>query len=128
MMFSGKSKNKQWNRKKISSSGASCDGVAIGLYRALVAIFASPSSCIKIYGYGFDNMVSTKIHSLDHSANCDNKIQVSERIEKSILIYADVQSEIKPIFCMFEAAYTVPALKKATYITMSFFSQKIQDY
>ena len=58
-------------------------------------------------------MVSTKIHSLDHSANCDNKIQVSETIEKSILIYAVVQSEIKPKFCMYEAAYTVSALKKS---------------
>ena len=83
------------------------------MYLALLAIFASPSLCIKLYGYDFDNIVSTKKHSLDHSKNCDNKIRVSKTIEEGSLIYAEVQPEIKLRFCMYEAAYTVSALKKS---------------
>ena len=83
------------------------------MYLALLAIFASPSFCIKLYGYDFDNIVSTKIFSLDHSINCDNKIRVSKTIEEGSLIYAEVQSEIKLRFCMYEEAYTVSALKKS---------------
>ena len=75
--------------------GASCDGVSLCLYLALLAIFASPSPCIKLYGYDFDNIVSTKIYSLDHSTNCDNRIRVSKTKEEGSLIYAEVQPEIK---------------------------------
>ena len=82
------------------------------MYLALLAIFAYPSLCIKLYGYDFDNIVSKNIYSLDHSTNCDNKIRVSKTIEGS-LIYADVQPEIKLRFCMYGAAYTVSALKKS---------------
>ena len=46
--------------RKASLSGASCEGVLLYLYVALVAIFASPSPCVKFYGYDFDNIVSTK--------------------------------------------------------------------
>ena len=80
---------------------------------ALLAIFASPSLRIKFYGYVLANIVSTKIYSLDHSTNCDNKIRVSKTIEEGSLIYADVQLEIKLRFCMYEAEYTVSALKKS---------------
>ena len=81
------------------------------MYLALLAIFASPSLFIKLYGYDFDNIVSTKIYSLDHSTNCDNKIRVSKRIEEGSLIYAEVKLEIK--LRLYEAAYTVSALKKS---------------
>ena len=81
------------SKRKTSSSGASCDGISICLYLALLAIFASPSFCIKLYGYDFDNIVSTKIYSLDHSTNCDNTIRVSKTIEEGSLIYAEVQPE-----------------------------------
>ena len=116
------------SKRKASSSGASSDEVSLCLYLALLAIFASPSPCIKLYGYDFDNIVSTKIYSLDHSTNCDNKNRVSKTKEESRLIYAEIQSEIKLKFCTYEAAYKVSALKKANYMTMSFFSQKIRDY
>ena len=50
--------------------------------------FASPSPCIKLYGYDFDNIVSTKIYSLS-------------------------SAWVKTKFCMYEAAYTGLALKKS---------------
>ena len=100
------------SKRKTSSSGASCDGISLCLYLALLAIFASPPLCIKLYGYDFDNILSTKIYSLDHSTDCDNKIRVSTTIEGS-LMYAEVQPKIKLTFCMYEAAYTVSALKKS---------------
>ena len=50
---------------------------------------------------------------MDYSTNCDNKIRVSKTIEEGSLIYAEVQPEIKLRFCMYEAAYTVSALKKS---------------
>ena len=78
----------------------------------MIVIFASLSLCIKLYGYDFDNIVSTKLYSLDHSSNCDNKIRVSKTIEKGSLIYAEVHPEIKLKFCIYEPAYTVSALKK----------------
>ena len=103
------------SKRKTSSSGASCDGISLCLYLALIAIFASLSLCIKLYGYDFDNIVSTKIYSLDNNlgTNCDNKIRVSKTIEEGSLICAKVQSEIKLRFCRYEAAYTVSALKKS---------------
>ena len=116
------------SKRKASSSGASCDGVSLCLYLALLVRFASPSFCIKLYVYDFDNIVSTKIYSLDHSANCNNEIRVPKTKEKSSLIHAEVQLVIKLQFGMYEAVYTVWALKKATYMTMSFFPHKIQDY
>ena len=100
-------------KRNASSSGASCDGVSLCLYLAMIAILASPSLCIKLYGYYFDSIVSTKIFSLDHSTNCDNKIRVLKTIEEGSLIYAEVQPKIKLRFCMYEAAYTVSALKKS---------------
>ena len=100
------------SKRNASSSGASCDGVSLCLYLAMIATFASLSLCINLYGYDFDN-VSTKIYSLDHSTNCDNKIRLSKTIEEGSLIYADVQPEINLRFCMYEAAYTVSALKKS---------------
>ena len=101
------------SKRKTSSSGASCDRISLCLYQALLAIFVSPSLFIKLYGYDFDNIVSTKIYSLDHSTNCGNKIRVSKTIEEGSLIYAEVQLEIKLRFCMYEAAYTVSALKES---------------
>ena len=98
------------------------------MYLALLAIFASPSPFIKLYGCDFDNIVLSKNNSPDYNANCDNKIRVSITKEEGCLIYAEVQPEINLKFCMYEAAYTVSALKKATYMTMAVFSQKIQDY
>ena len=50
---------------------------------------------------------------MDYSTNCDNKIRVSKTIEEGSLIYAEVQPEIKLRFWMYEAAYTVSALKKS---------------
>ena len=100
------------SKRKANSFGASCDRVSLCLYLATIAIFASPSLCIKLYGYEFDNIVSTKINSLDHSTNCDNKIRLSKTIEDGRLIYAEVQPEIKLGFCIYEAAYTVSALEK----------------
>ena len=79
----------------------------------MIAIFASPTLCIKLYGYDFDNIVSTKIYSLYHSTNCDNKIRVSKTIEEGSLIYAEVQPEIKLRLCLYAAAYTLSALKKS---------------
>ena len=101
------------SKRKTSSSEASCDGISLCLYLALLAIFASPSLCFKLYGNEFDNIVSTKKYSLDHSTNCDNNIRVSKTIEEGSLIYADVQLEIKLRFCMYEAAYIVSAFKKS---------------
>ena len=95
------------SKRKTSSSGASCDGVSLCLNLALLAILAPPSPYIKLYGCGFDIIVSTKIYSLDHSTNCDNKIRVSKTIDEGSLIYAEVQLKIKLRFCMYEAAYTV---------------------
>ena len=77
---------------------------------ALLDIFASLSPSIKLYGYSFDSIVSTKIYSLDHSTNCDNKIPVLKTIEKGSLINAEIQLEMKLKFCIYEAAYTVSAL------------------
>ena len=77
-----------------------------------MAIFASPSPCIKLYGYDFDNIVSTKVYFLDHSTNCENKNRVSKTKGEGSLIYAEVQLEIKLKFCMYKAVYTVSALKK----------------
>ena len=82
------------------------------LYLALLAIFASTSTCIKLYGYDFDKIVSTKIYSLDHSSNCDNKIRVSKTKEEGSFIYAEVQPGIKLKFSMYEAVYSVSVLKK----------------
>ena len=39
------------SKRNASSSGASCDGVSLCLYLAMIAISASPSLCIKLYGY-----------------------------------------------------------------------------
>ena len=96
----------------------------------IAAIFASPSLCIKLNGYDFNNIVATKIYSLDHSTNCDNKVRLSETTEKSILIYAEIQPETKLKFCISEAAYTVSALKESNVydnMTISIISQKMQD-
>ena len=98
-------------KRNASLSRASCDGVSIILYLAFLAIIATPSTCIKLYGYDFDNIVSTKIFSLDHITNCDNRNGVSKTIENSSLIYAQVQPVIKLKFCFSEAAYGVSALK-----------------
>ena len=49
------------SKRKANLSGLLCDGVALCLYLALIANFASPSPCIKLYGDDFDNIVSTKI-------------------------------------------------------------------
>ena len=105
-------KNMESNRKK-SSSRSPCNGVWLWLYLALLAIFVSPSHCIKLYGYDFDNIVSTKIYFPDHSKNCDCTIWEPKTIVKGSLIYAEVQPEIKLKFGIFEAAYTVSALKKS---------------
>ena len=99
------------SKRKASSSGASCDEVSLCLYLALLAIFPSPSPCIKFYGYDFDKIESTKIYSLDYITNCDNKTRVSETKEEVSLIYAEVQPERKLKFCIYEAVYTVLALK-----------------
>ena len=56
---------------------ASCDIVSLFLFLALIAIFVSQSSCIKVYGCDFDNWVSTKIYSPDHSTNCHPTFWVS---------------------------------------------------
>ena len=101
------------SKRKTSSSGLSCDGISLCLFLALLAIFASASLCIKLYGYDFDKILSTKIYSQDHSTNCDNKIRVSKTIEEGSLIYAEVQPEVKLRCCMYEAAYTASALKKS---------------
>ena len=117
------------SKRKKSLSGASCDGVSLCLYLALLAIFGSPSPCIKLYDCDFDNTLSTKIYSLDHSTNCDNKIRVSKTKEEGSLINAEVQPKIKLKFCMYKAVYTVSALEKINlYDDIAFFSQKIRDY
>ena len=98
-------------KRKARSSGASCDGVSICLYLALLASFASPSYSIKLNGYDFNNSVSTKIFSLDQSTNCDNKIRESETKEKGSLIYTEVQPEIKLKFRI----YNIGTLKSNLY-------------
>ena len=100
------------SKGKTSSSCVSCDGLSLCLYLALLANMASSSPCIKLYVYDFENIVSTKIYSLDHSANCDNKIRVSKTKEEGSLIYAEVHPEIRLKFCMYGAVYTVLALIK----------------
>ena len=101
------------SKRKASSSRASCDGVSICLYLAFLAIFSSPSPCIKFYGYKFDNIVSTKTYSLDNSTNCDYKIRLSKTKEEGSLIYAEVKLWIKLKICMYEAVYTVLELRKS---------------
>ena len=76
-------------------------------------ISASPSLCIKLHGYDFDNIVKTKIHSLDHSTKSENKIRVSETKEEGSLLYSEDQPEIKLKFCMYGAVYTLSAFKKS---------------
>ena len=55
------------SKRKTSSFGASCDGISLGLYLALLAIFASPSLCInytamisynQLYSYDFVQSIS----------------------------------------------------------------------
>ena len=94
------------SKRTANSSGASCDGVSLCLYLAMLAVFASQSPCIRWYGYDFDNIVAAKIYSLDDSTNCDNKVRVPKTEEESRLMYAEVQPEIKLKFCMYEAACT----------------------
>ena len=101
------------SKRQASLSRASCDGVSLCLYLAFLAIFVSPSTCIKLYGYDFDNIVSTKVYSLDNSTNCDNKSRMSKAKHEGSLIYAEVQPEIILKFRMYEAAYKVSALKKS---------------
>ena len=101
------------SKRKASSSGASCYGVSLCLKLALLAIFASPSPCIKQYVYDFDNIVTTKIYSLDHSTNCDNEIRVSKSKEEDSFIYGEVQPEIKLKFCMYKAEYILSVLEKS---------------
>ena len=111
------------SKRKTSSSGASCDGISLCLYLALLAIFASPSLCIKLYGYDFDNILSTKIYSLDNSTKCDIKIRASKTIEEGSLIYAEIKFRV----CMYEAAYTVSALEKSNVYDDVVFITKKQD-
>ena len=82
-------------------------------FLALLAIFAFPSPCINLYSYHFDNIISTKIYSLDHSTNCDNKFRESKTKEEGSLIYAEVQPDKKLKFCIYEEAYKVSAPKKS---------------
>ena len=97
------------SKRKSSSSGASCDEVSLSLYLAFLAIFSSPSPCVKLYSYDFDNNVSARIFSPDHSTNCDNTIRVQKTKEKGSSKYAQVQPEINLDFCMYEAFYTMSA-------------------
>ena len=93
----------------------------------MLAIFASPSLRIKLNGYDFDNIVSTKVYSLDNSTNRDNKIRVSETIDQCSLIYAEVKPELKLKFCMYEASYTVSALKNSNvYDEVVFLTEKLR--
>ena len=115
-------------KRKANLYEASCDGVSQSFYLALLAIFASPSTCIKLYGYCFDNIVSTKICFPDHSTKCDYKFRVSKTIEKESLIYAEVQPEIKIESACLKRHILCLHLKKVTYLSMSVFSQKNQDY
>ena len=81
--------------KKGEFAGASCDGVLLCLYLALLGIFVFPSPCINLYGNDFDNIVSSKIYSLDCSTNCDKKIRVLKTKEEGSLMYVEVQPLIK---------------------------------
>ena len=79
-------------------------------FLALLAIFASPSPCLKLYGYGFH-----KICFLDHNTNCDLETEFEYRKQQEKIFFKlEVQLEIKLKFSMYEAAFTVSALKKAT--------------
>ena len=55
-------------------------------YLALLAIFASPSPCYKLYAYDLDNIVSTKIFCLVNSRNYDSTTSI-RKIEKRTLIH-----------------------------------------
>ena len=88
MMFSfqvNSERNK--GKKNETSSGASCDGVPLCLHLALLAIFASPSHCYKLYAYDLDNIVSTKIFCLVHSRNYDSTTSI-KKIEKRSLTHS----------------------------------------
>ena len=78
-------------KRKTSLSGASCHGVSLCLYLALLAVFASPSPSIKFYGYDFVKIIATKIYC----TNCDSTIRVSKILEKCSWIYAEDQPEKK---------------------------------
>ena len=80
---------------------------------SIASHFCFSITLYQLCDYGFENILSTKTYFLDHSANYDNKIRVSETIEKGGFINAEVQPEVRLKFCMYEAAYTVSALKKS---------------
>ena len=65
------------SERRASLSQASCDGVSVCLYLSLLAIFALPSPCIKLYRYDFYNIVSKKIYCLavgmDRAINLEKK-------------------------------------------------------
>ena len=65
VLFQESSERNNGIEKKGEFVWTSCDGVSLCLYLALLAILASPSPCIKVYGYDFDRIVSTLIYSLE---------------------------------------------------------------
>ena len=101
------------SKRKTSSSGASCDGISLCIYLALLAIFASPSICIKLYGYDLTISYQQEYILWITVQTVITKFEYRKTIEEGSLIYAEVQPEIKLRFCMYEAAYTVSALKKS---------------
>ena len=64
VLFQGSSERINGIEKKSEFVWTSCDGVALCLYLALLAILASPSPCIKLYGYDFDKIATTLTYSL----------------------------------------------------------------
>ena len=61
VLVSGKKQKEiKESKRNDSSSGRSFDGLSLCLYLAFLVIFASQSHCIKLYGYDFDNILSTK--------------------------------------------------------------------
>ena len=109
------------SKRKASSTGASWYGVSICWYLDMIAIFASPSPYIKLYSYDFYNSVSAKIYSLDYSTNCDNKIRVSKT-------KAEGSASDKTKFLHVLKRHIRCRNLKSTYMAITFFSQRIQDY
>ena len=115
-------------KRNASSSGALSDGASLYLCLARLASFASPSLCIKLHGYDFNNIFSLKIYFLGHSTKADNTIRVSKTLEEGSLYYAAIQPDIELKFCVYEAAYNVSALTKSNLYDDVVLLQKIEEY
>ena len=94
---------KQWNQRNASLSRASYDGIPWCFYLAMIAMFASASACIELYG---SHHIQCRINK-DLFSSLENTIptlviQFNYRKQKKrSLVYAEVEPEIKIKFLQF---------------------------